>query len=554
MRTPLTRLLPALYILIWLAVNLLFLTDFPFVHTDEAWLSGLSRSMEEAGTLAATEDFFDLLPRQPHALKILYHLLQILFIRLLGYSLATVRLLSLLAGAASLALFHRLALRIAEKAPLEEAPQAALQAPGRPGSWAALAAVLTLSADIQFIYTAHLARQEIFMVLLSLAVFNLLVSRLSPLRRGGTAGLILGLSLGFHPNGFLLAWPPGLFLLAEILRRRRPLREGAAFLAAAGLTAILFTGLSLAFNPRFFMDYAAYGAPLGVLDAPDVKFLRWPRFYGKLFNRISGTYYTPPIQISLIAFPLLLMMAAAQRLRHIKWRHINFFRDSHGPKSPPSGLLIALCGAAGFNIGLVLLGKYSQPSVILLFPYIHILGADILVQGELSPPWRRLSAVLMGLLAAGLLTVSVVTIAGELRPPRENLARHTAVLDEVIPPGSAALGGLYCEYAMADGELYEWRNLPFLKEAGLSLDQYLADREIEYIILPEELEFIYQNRPYWNVIYGNPAHWYPQLQEILKERGTLLREWESPLYAMRITAYRSRRPWKMSIYRLSTRE
>ena len=35
------------YLLLYFAANLAFLCDFPFVHSDEAWLSGLTRNMME---------------------------------------------------------------------------------------------------------------------------------------------------------------------------------------------------------------------------------------------------------------------------------------------------------------------------------------------------------------------------------------------------------------------------------------------------------------------------------------------------------------------------
>ena len=62
-----------IYLIIWFVINLLFLTQFPFVHTDEPWLSGLSRSILENDSPTVTEDFFDLYERHPHALKILFH-------------------------------------------------------------------------------------------------------------------------------------------------------------------------------------------------------------------------------------------------------------------------------------------------------------------------------------------------------------------------------------------------------------------------------------------------------------------------------------------------
>ena len=90
------------FILLYFFINLLFLCKFPFMHSDESWLSGLSRNMLENKTFIMTESFFDLYPRSPHAIKIVFHALQAIFISSLGYGLFAVRLMSLIFGCLSL--------------------------------------------------------------------------------------------------------------------------------------------------------------------------------------------------------------------------------------------------------------------------------------------------------------------------------------------------------------------------------------------------------------------------------------------------------------------
>ena len=53
---------------------------YPFVHSDEVWLASLTRAMIEERSVAATEEFFVLTPRYPHAIKTLYHLIQMPFL------------------------------------------------------------------------------------------------------------------------------------------------------------------------------------------------------------------------------------------------------------------------------------------------------------------------------------------------------------------------------------------------------------------------------------------------------------------------------------------
>ncbi|PUU87825.1 MAG: hypothetical protein CI947_2099, partial [Halanaerobium sp.] len=99
-------------ILLFFIINIFFLTNFPFIHSDEAWLSGLSRQIMQTKDLASTEAFFDLMPRHPHAVKIFFHLLQIMFIKLFDYQIFTFRLISLLAGSFSLYIFYKISFLI----------------------------------------------------------------------------------------------------------------------------------------------------------------------------------------------------------------------------------------------------------------------------------------------------------------------------------------------------------------------------------------------------------------------------------------------------------
>ena len=60
---------------LYFVFSLFFLDKFPFMHSDESWLSGLTRTMMHEG-LDSTETFFDLLPRYPHAIKSFFHIMQ----------------------------------------------------------------------------------------------------------------------------------------------------------------------------------------------------------------------------------------------------------------------------------------------------------------------------------------------------------------------------------------------------------------------------------------------------------------------------------------------
>ncbi|MBB6479776.1 ArnT family glycosyltransferase [Spirochaeta isovalerica] len=517
-----------LFAALWFTINLLFLQSYPFVHTDEPWLSGLTRSIMESGSLSATEDFFDLYPRHPHAIKILYHLLQIPLIALFGYGIFSVRLLSLLAGVLTIPLFFRLLKNVY---------------PESPGGLRFII-LLIMSVDIQFLYGTHMARQESLLLLLEITSLVILTEKNLPaLRRGMLAGLIIGAATAIHPNAFIIAWPAGLYLLISIIKNYLPrarrkadrsLKEGLLFLVGAAIPALAVVLISFYFNPSFIGDYRAYGEPLGVLDPTDVKWLRLPGYYKKLFLRIGGTYHTPPVYLQMVLFPFFLV---ADFIRNRSW--------------------LNGAGFFGFNIALALIGKYSQPSIIFLLPFYYLAAAGSLgwifevykrkSKGVTARAKRRLFLFPAIVLLSATAFFSFRDITGE----KESFATFLKELKKSVPSDGVLLGNLYGEYLTGEeGRFYDWRNLSFLNESELTLENYLDMRSIEYIVLSDELDFIYRNRPVWNVLYGNIAHWYPQMLELVEKKGTLIDGFNSPGYGVRIAPYRYRRDWHVRIYRI----
>ena len=395
------------YIFLWTILNLAILSIFPFMHTDESWLAGLSRAMLNTGKPSVTEPFFNLTERAPHALKILFHGIQIIFIRLLGYSLFSVRLLSLLTGTACLLVFSRL---------LEELGLKRL-----PG-------VILMSVQVQFIYASHFARQDIQILLLMLLSLKLLYGKQTGFRRGILAGLPIAAAIGFHPNAFIAAWPAGLILLTDIVRKRRTPGEGAGYLLSPALAAAFFILLSFSFNSGFVSDYSSFGREVGVFNSFDVKLLGFDDFYRKLFLRVSGTYFTPRI------WPIFVIAGAG--LIYILIKIPKWHRSCSPAEKPASASLatlqIGLAGIIGVNIGILLIGKYSAPSVVLLIPFLVLL---ILSGTELVT--RKAVRKAVYIMAVSLLMLnSVFVISGETWR-KENIRSTGIIFKRLFNPETA---------------------------------------------------------------------------------------------------------------------
>ncbi len=491
-------------LLIWFMANLFFLDRFPFVHSDEIWLGGLTRAMMQAGSFDVTEPFFDLQPRNPHALKILYHAAQSISLRLFGFGVFALRLFSLVCGAFGLWLFFRL-----------------LRALGiSPG--VSLAGMVMLSLDAQYLYASRFGRQEMPVALFMLAGLLLFFRAMArPRLRAVCAGLCTGLALGLHPNAFIAAVPVTLLSAAAVAARRRPLREGLVFSLTAALSALVFVFLSFMLNSDFLSDYSDFGRSVGVRSGVSGRLADFPHFFFKLFYRISGTYYTPDIKPQLVLLCALVCIASGAAGWSLVTRRNGFALWTSAERTGAAGII-------GTGAGIFMLGKFSQPSILFMIPFLYLCLASLLsrcMNGDGG--WRR-GKVPVSILCMLLAGYSLAGVFADARRETEPYAQLQANLASLVPPGARTFGNLSWGIPLFTENLVDIRN----------------------IVVSDELDFIYASRPVWNVMYGNPARWYPALRGFLAERCVLTGEFSSPGYGMRIVSRRYTRDWKIRVYRV----
>ncbi|MFW5812113.1 MAG: ArnT family glycosyltransferase [Alkalispirochaetaceae bacterium] len=545
----------------YLLLHLWSISWFPFVHSDEAWLASLSRRMLLEGRVDATEEFFHLTPRYPHALKTLFHLIQAPFL-LYSWDIVAARLPSLLAGLGTVVLVAAGMRRMT-------------------GSLAVAGAVAAgLALDVQFFYASHFARQEVF-VLLAMAGALWWLTRgpretagssgisvapgAKPEAPSGTgkgvvpAGAIIGLTIFLHPNAFVAA----LAILPWVVARggrsgwRRALGRYFALLASFAAAAV---GASFLMDPGFISHYLEFGGSVGVTAGLPERVARLGEFFLKMAGRHAGTYYLPPVAPQLWALPAVtaVSLAAAaigsSRARSEGWP---------GPVAP------AALSALSTLLAIFLIGKYSPPILVFFFPWLYI-QAGLLLDG-LRRRLPRLAPLLLILIPIA----SGVQLAGEL--PRwypGSYDQYLSRIREAVPRGDVVLANLNTAFAFEPGALRVWRDLGALParpparetptreleadegepETALlesPLGRFLRNEKVRWVVLPvEELELIYRNRPVWNEVYGNPHRFYPELLEILRRYGTMTDRFEAKWYAMRLLPYMDRTPHHVEIYRL----
>ena len=496
-------------------INLIFLTNFPFVHSDEAWLSGLSRNMLEERDLSVTEPFFDLYPRSPHAVKLIFHLIQIVFIKLMGYHIFTFRLISLLAGTTSLYLFYKIAKRFNDSKIL------------------AAVAVIMLGLDIQFIYASHFARQEILLLLVFLIALCYFLKKYN--NRKSTfqdivIGLILGTGIGIHPNSFVITLPfVFIYIYNLLIEKKIKLKNLIAFIATLSLIALFFLLLSLNFNSKFIADYTSYGESLGVFSSILTKIDRFDYFYQKLFYEVSGTYYTPPIKFQFIIFTLAIIYSILDLIYKKDKRKVN------------KNILLLLL-FIGINIGHVIIGRYNQTGIIFIFPISYLLILNIV-----SSLKKEYGIIIITVILAILAFNTTSTLINDTY---FNYDEYLTEIAKVVTKDSRVLANLNSDYYFNNGRLLDYRNLAYLNENNTSFSKYIRSREIEYIIYPEEMDFIYNSRPVWNILYGNLYPYYQEMKEFLKEDCEVVYSFTNKTYGMRIARYVGEREWKIKIYKI----
>lgn len=500
--------------IIYIAINLFTLTKFPFVHSDESWLSGLSRNIMENGDYSVTESFFDLKDRYPHAIKILFHTIQILFMKLMGYSIFTFRLISLLFGLLSLIFMYKLCKLIFNSART------------------AVAATLLLALDVQFIYASHFARQEIVIlfILLFALWYKFRYGTSNALKHDIILGCIIGLSVGIHPNSFIIAIPFGFIYLYEIfITKTCKFHSLLTLVAVVGGFAATFVAISFYFDPHFVSNYAKFGNEFEIFNPLTSKLGEIKLFYQKLYYRVSGTYYTPNIKLQFFIFPMALVASIVMLFQR---------KAASENKVKMISVILAL---VAINAGIVIIGRFNQTSIVLVFPLFYILMFYLLKR--FTPPYR---ITVVALLIAAL---TVSTSANYLEYKDNSYDKYLSQLAVAINPGSKTLGNLNTEYYFQNGSLYDYRNLAYLQQKGMTFEEYIRNNNIEFILYSEELDLIHQLQPKWDGIYGSMGY-YEDMQSFIQENCQLVHQYTDPYYGVRIVRYIGMKDWNIKVYKV----
>jgi 4-amino-4-deoxy-L-arabinose transferase-like glycosyltransferase len=470
--------------------------------------------MAENRSFSVTEAFFDLKPRYPHAIKTIFHALQILFIRIMGYEIFSVRLISLLFGALTLIFFYRLCKLFFNSEKL------------------ALAISVLLSADIQFIYASHFARQEIILLFVLIFALYYFLSRIDHVKtiHHIMLGCIIGLSIGIHPNSFIISIPFVLIYLYHIFASKKLSYKGLIlYITTVSIFAAMFILLSLYFDPDFITHYSGYGNEFEVFNPLSSKIAEMAYFYKKLYYGVSGTYYTPDIRFQFFLFPIVMILSAVKVIAA---------KDSDR-KNQIAAILLSIFAV---NAGIILIGRYNQTSVVLQFPMFYILIGYLLVDSDnIKFAFKKTAFILLFFF---LSASSVYNVLPYLDTSYDNYLNE---ISKAVNKDDNVLANLNTEFYFENGRLHDYRNLAYLQDKGISFGQYIRENKIKYIIYPEEMDLIYELRPKWNGVYGTPVY-YDEMKNFLKNDCLLVYEFTDKTYGIRIAQYINQKDWTVKIF------
>jgi hypothetical protein len=146
-----------------------------------------------------------------------------------------------------------------------------------------------------------------------------------------------------------------------------------------------------------------------------------------------------------------------------------------------------------------------------------------------------------------VLIISIVNVIPYLGNDYENYLNN---INRYVDKDDTVLANLNSEFYFNNGRLYDYRNLHFLKDNNISFSEYIEKNNIEYIIYPEEMDFIYNTRPVWNFIYGNLYYYYEDMHNYIENNCRLVNTFNSP-YGMRLSMYMYDKEWFVKIYKVN---
>jgi len=271
-------------------------------------------------------------------------------------------------------------------------------------------------------------------------------------------GMIIGLSIGVHPNSFILSLPFILIYLYNVfIVKKLKLKDFLVFGITLSIFAAFFVSFSLYLDPNFFHNYLKYGKQFGVLYPASSKLSQIKYFYSKLYHGVSGTYYTPNIKFQFFLFTFSSLVALV-RLYIMKK---NILKDK---------IICIILSIVAINIGTVIVGRYNQTSIIFQFPLFYILVVFMFY--DMTPIYRR---VVSSFIIITLIGFSVFNISPYIHNDYND---YISEISKIVRKDQRVLSNLNSDFYFDNDKSLDYRNLTFLKDNNITFEEYIYNNDI----------------------------------------------------------------------------
>lgn len=210
----------------------------------------------------------------------------------------------------------------------------------------------------------------------------------------------------------------------------------------------------------------------------------------------------------------------------------------------------------GVNLGILLIGRYNVTSVVFIFPLCYLLTVLLLetVYPEQMPAEPMLNTHLIPEKTRKMATGTAGpdnrgVNADRAATPGQFLCYCLRQIQTAIPGSPKILGNLNAEYAFADGQLLDYRNLQYLDDQGITFADYVAAQQIEVIIYYDELAVIVANHPRYDVMYGDLTPIDAEMTAFLAEHcEEKITAFSDASYGTNLAPLIDTRPWPIHIF------
>lgn len=481
-------------ILLFFLSSFLFLTRYPLSHIDEAWMSNTTKNLFRNGSMELTiykcRD-----NREGYYFGKLFLISQQFFFKIFGYSLLAARLVSFLSIIGCSIIFFLI-----------------MRDFGANKSFSCFFTFIFLTTE-QVVYSSHLARPEAMFTFWFLLCLFIFLKKHSSKKWYDhfIIGILCGIGFEIHLLALLLCLTVFILYLyydpCESFNVK--INKTLPWISGVILLIILWFLGRFCCNNRFFNKILSYASNKSLEKNLITRIKDFFIYYYRIFW--GNPYHSKCIDIAFIMFVVIFSIFIINK------RNI----DIDLRKRCRLLLLILI----SINIGFFLLGRYNRHYIIVIYPFVIMLGLLVL-SGVINYFDKKIAIVLIIL----FLLFPLINIGKNAYLfyifRNSDFDNYMKRIKENIPPKKTVIGDLSYEYGFHDYDYISIHDLTYAFSKKMEIENYFCINKIEYIIYTQYWDYMCRNQ----IDYG--AIDYTELKTFLENRCQLIENIQDHYYGM----------------------